>query len=95
MGLFRQPFRLLVNRMAPLLAAFANLAVLAKNAIHGADRTVIDALVEQGGIDLGRRLSALTACRCISPLRGLIGETWCMQQIEPRLLLLRGQRPGD
>jgi hypothetical protein len=32
--------------MAELFAAFADFAVLSKNAIHGADRAVVDAFVE-------------------------------------------------
>ena len=42
--------------MAELLAAFADFAVLSKNAIHGADRAVVDAFIEQAGVDFGRRL---------------------------------------
>jgi hypothetical protein len=42
--------------MAELLTAFADFAVLAKDAVHGADRAVVDAFIEQTGVDLGRRL---------------------------------------
>ena len=38
--------------MAKLIAAFADLAVFDQDAIQGADRAKIDALVQQGGIDL-------------------------------------------
>jgi hypothetical protein len=41
--------------MAELIAAFADLAVFGQDAIQGADRAKIDALVQQGGIDLGGR----------------------------------------
>jgi hypothetical protein len=40
--------------MAKLLAARANFAVGVEDAIHRAYRAVIDALVEQGGVDFGR-----------------------------------------
>jgi hypothetical protein len=38
--------------MAELVAAFADLAVSGQDAIRGADRAKIDALVQQAGIDL-------------------------------------------
>ena len=38
--------------MAELVAAFADLSVFGQDAIQGADRAKIDALVQQGGIDL-------------------------------------------
>ena len=74
-----QQFGLLVGGMAQLLATFVDLAVLLEDAIHGADRAVVDTLVEQG---------------CINLRRCLVGETWCMQQIQYRLLLRRSQCPG-
>src|SRR6202162_6647261 len=52
-GPFRQKFWLPVSRMTQLLAEFADFAVLLEQAVHGADRTMIDALIEQGGVDLG------------------------------------------
>ena len=78
-GTFGQKFGLLVDGMAQLLAAFADLAVLSEDAIHGADRAVVDAFIEQGGVDFGRRL---------------IGEARRVQQIQHHLLLRIGQRPG-
>ena len=78
-GFLRQKFRLLINRMAHLPAAFADFAVLTEQATHGADRAVIVTLIEQGGIDLGRRL---------------VSETGRMRQIEHRALLRDAQGPG-
>lgn len=57
----------------------ATLAVLAQHPIHGADRAVVDALVEQTGVEFGWRL---------------VGEAFGVQQIEHDLLLCRAQRPG-
>ena len=53
-----QQFRLLVMGMAELVAALLQLSISSQDAVHGADRAEIDALVEQGGIDLGWRLVA-------------------------------------
>jgi hypothetical protein len=65
--------------VAELLAAFADFAVLTKDAVHGADRAVVDAFIEQTGVDLGRRL---------------ICEARRMQQIQHHLLLRIAQCPG-
>ena len=51
LGRYRQQFGLGVERMAQLLAACAHFVVGPQNAIHGADRAMIAALVEQGGVD--------------------------------------------
>ena len=52
-----QQLWLLVDGMAELVAAFADLAVFRQDAIQGADRAMIDAFVQQGGIDLrGRQI---------------------------------------
>jgi hypothetical protein len=51
--LVRQQLGLLVNGVAELIAAFSDLAVFHQDAIHRTDRAKIDALVQQGGIDLG------------------------------------------
>ena len=61
--------------MAELIAAFADFVVLVEDAIHGADRAVVDALIKQAGIDLGRRL---------------VSEAWRMQQVQYRLPLSDG-----
>ena len=60
-GSLRQQFRLLIDRVAQLSAAFANLGMLREDAIHGADRAVVDVLIEQ---------------RCIDFRRCLVHETW-------------------
>src|ERR1700712_4153672 len=49
---FGQQLRLLVDGMAELVAAFADLTVFGQDAIQGADRAKINAFVQQGGIDL-------------------------------------------
>jgi|SRR4051794_19210740 len=51
-GGFGQQLGLLVDGMAALVAAFADFAVFGQDAIHGADRAMIDALVQQDGMDL-------------------------------------------
>ena len=78
-GAFRQKFRLLIIRMAQLPAPFADLAVLVEDPVNGADRPMIDAFIEESGVDFRR---------C------LIGETWRVQQIQHRLPLQDGQGPG-
>jgi hypothetical protein len=53
-----------VDRMTQVIAARADFLVCGKDAVHGADRAVVDALVEQAGVDLGgqpRRRSAARA----------------------------------
>ena len=55
-GPLGQQFGLLIDRMATLAAAFRNLTMGGKDAIHRADGAQIDAFIEQGGIDFGRGL---------------------------------------
>ena len=55
-GAFRQQFGLLVDRMPQLSTTFADFVVLREEAVHRADRTEEDALIEQRGVDLRRRL---------------------------------------
>ena len=76
---FRQKFRFLINRVAQLPAAFADLALAIEDPVHRSDRAVINTLVEQGRINLGWRL---------------IGEARRMQHIQHGLLLRLGQRAG-
>ncbi len=45
-GLLRQKLGFLVSRMAQLLAAFADLAIVVQDPVHGADRAVVDAFVQ-------------------------------------------------
>ena len=50
-----QQFGLEVGGVSELIAPFACLAVGGQQAVHGAHRAQIDALVEQGGVDARRR----------------------------------------
>ena len=50
---FGEKFGLLIDGAAQLPAPFADFVMLGENAIHGADRAQIDALVEQAGVDFG------------------------------------------
>ena len=59
---FGQELGLLIDRVATLAAAFDDLALTCKDAIHRADRTQIDAFIEQGGVDLGRGLIREAGC---------------------------------
>ena len=58
--------------MAELVAAFANFVVLDEDAVHGADRAVVDAFIQQAGVDFG-------GC--------LVGEARRMQQVQHHLAL--------
>jgi len=48
---FGEKFRLLIDGAPQLSTPFADFVMLGENAIHGADRAQIDALVEQAGVD--------------------------------------------
>ncbi len=78
-GGFGQQFGFAIDRMPHLVAAFADLLVVVEDPVHGSDRAVVDAFVEQGGVDFGRRE---------------IGEARRAQQIEHGLALCRVQRSG-
>jgi osmotically-inducible protein OsmY len=65
-----------LDGMAELVAAFADPAVFRQDAIQGADRAKIDALVEQGGIDLRG---------------GQIDEPGCSQNIEHTAAFFRSK----
>ena len=52
-GRFGQQFGLLINRVAALAAAFCDLALGGKDAIHRADPTKVDAFIGQRRIDFG------------------------------------------
>ena len=62
--------------MAQLIAALADFLVCDQDAVHGADRAVVDALVEQAGIDLSGRL---------------VGEARCAQKTEHGLAFHGGK----
>ena len=64
--------------MTQLGATFANLRILRENAIHGADRAVVDVLIKQRRIDFRRRL---------------VDKTWRAQHLQNRLLLRDSKRP--
>src|SRR4051812_1445211 len=53
-ALGEEQFGLGVDRVPQLIAAFADFIVVIEEAVHGADRAEVDALVEQGGVDLRR-----------------------------------------
>jgi hypothetical protein len=63
--------------MPQLIAPLPHLLACGQDAVHGADRAVVDAFVEQAGVDLGGRL---------------IGEARRAQQIEHGLALQHGER---
>ena len=77
-GGFGQQLGLLVEGMAELVAPFTDLTVFGQDAIQGADRAKIDALVQQGGIDLRG---------------GQIDEPGCSQKIEHTAAFFRSKRP--
>ena len=51
-----QQFRLLVGRVAQLIAPLAHFPVLVQKTVHRARRAEVEALVQQRGVDLVRRL---------------------------------------
>jgi len=50
---FGEKFRLLLDMAPQLSTPFADFVMLGENAIHGADRAQIDALIGQAGVDFG------------------------------------------
>src|SRR5665811_389327 len=76
-GCSRQQLRLFVNRMAQVIAAIADFLACGQDAVHGADRAVVGALVEQAGVDFG-------GC--------LIGKARRAQKVEHSLSFHDGQR---
>src|SRR6202140_845155 len=79
--------------MAQVIAAFTDFPVGSQDAVHGADRAMVDALVEQDGVDLGGCLVGKTR-------RGQKvedGPTFPDSQRAPwaRPGPKRGQRPGQ
>lgn len=63
--------------MPQLVTTFADFLALNQDAVHGPDRAVVNAFVEQAGVDLGG---------------SLIGKAWGAQQIQHVLALDGGQR---
>ena len=78
-GHFGQQFGFLVDGMTQLPTPFANFAMLAQQPIPRADRAMIDAVIQQRGVDLRGRL---------------IRETWRVKQVQHLALLRTGQRTG-
>src|SRR5664279_1448372 len=66
-GRQRQQLRLFIDWMPQLLAPLPDFLAGGQDAVHGADRAVVDPFVEQAGVDLGWRL---------------IGEARCVQKIQ-------------
>ena len=77
-GAFGEQFRLLIDGMAQLPAAFSDFVMVVEDPIHGADRAVVGALVEQAGVDFRR---------------GQVDEVRFAQKVAHRQPLLGGQRP--
>ena len=50
-----EQFRLLIDGMAQLPTPFAYFVMFVQDAVHGANGTQIYALIEQAGVDFGRR----------------------------------------
>src|SRR5882724_2586217 len=63
--------------MAQLIASFADFLTCGQDAVHGADRAVIGALVEQAGVDLGG---------------GLVGEARRAQEVDHGLAFQHAER---
>src|SRR3954466_1048522 len=76
---FGQQFGFRIDGMAQLIAAFADFVVVVQDPIQGPDRAVVDALVEQGGIDFGR---------------SQIGKARLAQSVEHCLSFFGRQRAG-
>src|SRR3954462_74240 len=78
-GAFGEQFGLGVDRVAQLVAALPNLVMVVQDAVQDADRAEVDALVEQGGVDLRR---------------GEIGKARLAQLVEHGLSFFGRQRTG-
>ena len=77
MGL-RREVQASIDGAPQLSTPFADFVMLGENAIHGADRAQIDALVEQAGVDFGW---------------SQINKPRLPQQVEYDLALFRDKRP--
>src|ERR1700693_5445942 len=79
--------------MAQVIAAFTDFLVGGQDAVHGADRAMVDALVEQDGVDLGGCLVGKTR----RAQKVEYGSTFHDSQRAPwaRPGPKRGQRPGQ
>src|SRR5258708_12179984 len=52
-GRLRQQLRLFIDWMPQLLAPLSDFLTSCQDGVHGADRAMVDALVEQASVDLG------------------------------------------
>jgi hypothetical protein len=78
-GSFGQQFGFRIDGMAQLIAAFPDFGVVVQDPIQGPDRAVINALVQQSGVDFGW---------------GEIGKARLAQPVEHRLSFFGRQRAG-
>src|SRR4051794_31291614 len=78
-GAFGQQFGFGIDGMAQLIAAFPDFGVVVQDPVQGPDRAVVDALVEQSGVDLRRRQ---------------VGKARLAQKVEHRLSFIVRQRTG-
>jgi hypothetical protein len=84
-GFGGQQLRLLIGRMGELIAAFTAFATGFQQVVHGADRTMITALIEQGRVDLCRRAILKTLLMKASQYGGLFTFRECSRRM-PRPL---------
>jgi len=80
-GFGGQQLRLLIRRMGELIAAFAAFATGFQQAVHGADRAMITALIEQGRVDLCRRAILKTLLMKTSQYGGLFAFRECSRRM--------------
>src|ERR1700692_3944410 len=79
--------------MAQVIAAFTDFLVGSQDAVHGADRTMVDALVEQDGVDLGGCLVSKTRRAQKVEYGSTFHDSQRASWARPRPK--RGQRPGQ
>ena len=84
---FGEKFRLLIDGALQLSMPFADFVMLGENAIHGADRAQIDALVEQAGVDFS--WSQIDKPRLLNAS----STTGALSRQAPALALAVGARP--
>src|ERR1700683_4605969 len=79
--------------MAQVIAAFTDFLVCSQDAVHGADRAMVDALVEQDGVDLGGCLVSKTRRAQKVEYGSTFHDSQRASWARPRPK--RGQRPGQ
>src|SRR5271169_867429 len=85
---FGEKFRLLIDGAPQLPAPFADFVMLGENAIHGAYRAQIDALVEQAGVDFGWSAESATL------FKPLFDDAIVKHNVAPGQLTLHADRGG-